>query len=84
MTYPHGDWGWGVPSMIVLMFAFWVLVIVGVAWIATRLGRSAPPDDAREVLDRRLAQGDIDEPEYRSRLGVLTGARSGGAIDDDG
>jgi putative membrane protein len=64
--------------MAVVMVGFWVLVAYGIVWLV-RLssGRTQPPEarsDARAVLDRRFASGEIDEQEYRSRLDVLTGA----------
>jgi putative membrane protein len=76
-----GDWGagWWI-LMAFMMVAFWGLVIVGVVWlvralIAERHGHgSASPI---EVLDRRLAIGEISPEEYRERREVLLGNKDG-------
>jgi putative membrane protein len=79
--------GWGTwLVMMLVMVAFWTLVVVGIVallrWTAAprpatpRPGAadaSRPSDPARAVLDERLASGDIDEAEYRSRLATLRG-----------
>ncbi|MDR6864665.1 SHOCT domain-containing protein [Phycicoccus sp. 3266] len=81
--------GWGTwLVMVLVMVAFWTLVVVGIVallrWTASPrpatpppgvAGASRPssPDPARAVLDERLARGDIDEAEYRSRLATLRG-----------
>jgi putative membrane protein len=73
--------GWGMAVMLTAMAAFWALVILGAVWLARSLtGRTAEdstyPQDAREVLDRRFAEGEIDEDEYRARTRVLGEAHS--------
>lgn len=81
--------GWGTwLVMVLVMVAFWTLVVVGIVallrWTASPrpatppqgvagASRPSPPDPARAVLDERLARGDIDEAEYRSRLATLRG-----------
>lgn len=82
-----GDWGagWWI-LMAFLMVAFWGLVIVGIVWLVRSLGwgqhdhRGA---SAIELLDRRLAGGEISPDEYRERRAVLRGepdaGKSGGA-----
>jgi putative membrane protein len=82
-----GDWGagWWI-LMAFLMVAFWGLVIVGIVWLVRSLGwgqhdhRGA---SAIELLDRRLASGEISPDEYRERRAVLRGepgaGTSGGA-----
>jgi putative membrane protein len=72
--------GWGGwVLMVVLMVAFWALVIVGIvalfrAVAATdRPPRGAETDNgrAREILDERFARGEIDADEYRTRTAEL-------------
>jgi len=57
---------------------FWGLVILGIIWIVRR----TPPWRARhyagprreggiEILERRLAEGDLDPEEYRRRRSIL-------------
>ena len=73
----YGDWGWGAAAMGVLMVAFWAFVIYGIVWLvkqsSDRPASPLQPPDPRSILDRRFAEGEIDEQEYRSRLDVLTG-----------
>lgn len=53
-------------------YVFWgVLLALGV-FLVVRLARPADRrDDAKAILDQRLARGDIDAAEYRSRLELL-------------
>ena len=72
----HGDigTGWWIVMMIG-MLAFWVLVIVGIVWLvrnAAAGGGAVKRASAREVLDERLARGEIDIDEYDRRLAALT------------
>jgi uncharacterized membrane protein len=67
--------------MAFMMVAFWGLVIVGVVWLIRALmaerhghGGASPI----EVLDRRLATGEISPEEYRERREVLLGKEDGG------
>jgi uncharacterized membrane protein len=72
----HG-WGWA-------MMLVWSLIAIGflgiVVWFATQLGRggsppvpgsSASPKPAQDVLDDRLALGEIDVDEYQRRRDAL-------------
>jgi uncharacterized membrane protein len=71
--YDMTGWGWfGMVTMVIGTIA-----IVGlVAWAlssrrpADERGR---PDPARDRLDARLAEGEIDTDEYRERLHALSG-----------
>ncbi|MHB1567938.1 MAG: SHOCT domain-containing protein [Solirubrobacteraceae bacterium] len=76
--YGMGAGGW------VLMMVFWIVLVAVVVWAIVRLvpsrtddarepRRSAaePPEKPREILDRRLASGEIDAETYeelRSKL----------------
>ena len=71
----HDGWMFG-------MGWFWILALIVVAcgiWIALRAGsrsdagsgRSAPDKAPEEILRERLARGEIDENEYRSRMEAL-------------
>ena len=73
-----GDWdaGWWI-LMAFVMVAFWALVIVGIVWLIRALmaGRNGHGGvDAIELLDRRLASGEISPEEYRERRAMLRGA----------
>ena len=85
-TWMHGGWGWGWMSLMMLMMVlFWGAVIVGIVWLI-RGAASAPwarEQDVRketpvEILDRRFAEGEIDEEDYRLRREALAGR--GGAV----
>lgn len=61
-------WMWGT-----LMMLTWVAILAGVAWLLIRHGREAQTTSgrAREVLDERLASGEISPEEYRERRDLL-------------
>jgi putative membrane protein len=74
-----GAGGW------VLMSVFWVVLIAAIVWAGAALssrhrggtaavGLAERPD---EVLDRRLASGEIDMDTYDALRGKLRDARSG-------
>ena len=72
-----GDWGagWWI-LMAFLMVVFWGLLIVGVVWLArSSMSERHRPDQgsAIDILDRRLAGGEISPEEYRERRATLTG-----------
>jgi len=76
-----GDWGagWWV-LMAFMMVVFWGLVIVGGVWlirtlIAERHGHGGA--SPIELLDRRLASGEISPEEYRERRDVLRAGKDG-------
>ncbi len=65
-----GLWGiWGV-GMMLFMFLFWALVIVGIVaairWVI-RQGRPAGADAALEILRERYARGEINREEFEAR-----------------
>ena len=70
--------GWGYALMSVSMVLFWGVVILGIVALVRYLGRSSPSagagvprPSAEQVLAERFARGEIDEPEYTSRLAAL-------------
>lgn len=75
------DWGWGMHpiwwmwgawgiGMMLVMLAFWVLVIVGIVlgirWLVGA-GRASGPDRAVEILRERYARGEISREEFEAR-----------------
>ena len=78
------DWdgGMGAGSWL-LMAVFWGLLVVAVVWALANLfpARGARGEDVperpEEVLDRRLARGEIDEATYDRLRAKLTAARAG-------
>lgn len=77
MYWYGGGWPlWEILLTWAVMIAILVLIIWGVWTLASRPNRPRPessqPDEARQILDQRLARGDIDADEYR-RLRDLLG-----------
>lgn len=83
-TLTLGDMGWGNHMsdwgagwwilMTFLMVVFWGLVIVGIVWLVRSLvGDHRGGATAIEVLDHRLASGEISVAEYRQRRAGLSG-----------
>ncbi len=78
--HPHmwGDWGWGGmilgPIMMIVFIAAAVAVVVLVLR-ALGVGTAGPPSrdrrTARDILDDRFAQGEIDKAEYEERKRIL-------------
>lgn len=59
-----------------VMLAFWVFVIAGIVWLVlavtrTQGGRTERGGNALAILSERLARGDIDAEEYRTRRAAL-------------
>ncbi|HET6875279.1 MAG TPA: SHOCT domain-containing protein [Acidimicrobiales bacterium] len=78
MWYGDGNvawWGWLLMS--VGMVAFWGFVIWAVWAIASgmtrRPGGEPPARGAKELLDERLARGEIDSEEYRHLRDLMAG-----------
>lgn len=76
-----GDWGagWWI-LMAVGMVLFWGLVIVGIVWLVRSLGwgqHAHASASALDILDRRLATGEISPDEYGERRALLRGAGTG-------
>jgi putative membrane protein len=72
----HMD-GWGAGAWILMalgMALFWGLIILGLVWLVRSFGEGGSKNrlDAREVLERRLAEGDISVEEYRERREALS------------
>ena len=67
--------GWWVLMMIGMVL-FWALVIAGVVWLVrSGLGGTFgnTPKSAGDVLDERLASGEISVEEYEQRRSALRG-----------
>jgi putative membrane protein len=81
MFWYGGGWPfWEVSLMWVGMIAFWGLLIWAIYALITSTTRRRGPgtpgdehrgDDARRILDQRLARGEIDTDEYRRLRDVL-------------
>ncbi len=82
MVWDSGWAWWQAGLMWLAMIAFWALLIWLIyALVTGAIGRGRQPerdeerrgDDARRILDERLARGDIDLEEYRRLRDVIEG-----------
>lgn len=66
--YP-GSWG----VWMFLMMAFWIAVIAGIIVLTTKNVRNdrSSAGKALEILDIKLAQGEISEDEYLQKKRIL-------------
>ncbi len=80
--YDYDNYGMGHNNWILLMLlmvllwgilAIVVLVVFGKRRHHHPEGRMHPQSDALKILDERLARGEIEPEEYRTRKNVLTG-----------
>ena len=73
-----GSYGSGMGSLGWLgMGVFWLLLLALIGWLVMRLlpssGRTTRPtgESALEILDRRLASGEIDVPAWQTQRSAL-------------
>lgn len=76
----HMDEGWGI-AMMLGMLGIWALVALAVVWVVrsthistvppASLGGDILKKNAEQILDDRLARGDIDLDDFRARLEAL-------------
>src|SRR5574337_1202611 len=63
-------WGYGMGWFWpIMMFAFWVVVVVGIVFLVRWLvlstrGRGASEESALDILKKRYARGEITKDEY--------------------
>ena len=85
MYWDHmNGWGW---TMMVVWSIVWVGFVAVAAWVAVTWARGGsrgsappqPPRTARELLDERLARGDIDPDDYNRRRATLDAHTPAGA-----
>jgi putative membrane protein len=76
MPMMNGYW-FGLGGLFMVLF--WVFVIAGIVWLVLTLTRSTTRanDDGRSsavrILEERLARGEIDAEEFRTRRVALEG-----------
>jgi putative membrane protein len=73
-----GGWGWGMAALMLIAL---IAVVALVVWLvrSTSAGHSHPQHAAAagagetpmQILDRRLAQGEIAPEEYKERAAIL-------------
>jgi putative membrane protein len=80
MNWYRGDgYGWMDGSGMLFMGIMWILILGLGIWLVTWLTRrdrslSAPKAESpRQILDRRLAAGEIDSATYTQARGLIEG-----------
>jgi putative membrane protein len=81
MFWYGAGWAWWQAGLMWLaMIAFWALLIWAIYALVTGITRrpgqppadeQRRPGDARQILDERLARGEIDAEEYQRLRGLL-------------
>lgn len=75
----YGGYGWG---WMMLMPLIWVVLIAAIVWAVAQLGHPGQGstdhrrESTQEILDRRLASGEIDVDAYRRIRDELAGRES--------
>lgn len=71
MAWFGGGWGGG-PWIGIMWLLFWAALVIGAVYLLRRRPPQPDPgESAAAALAERYARGEIDEDEYRKRLGVL-------------
>lgn len=77
----YGGWqnGMGMGGWL-LMALFWIVLVALIVWALTRFASSSRSESQaletpEQVLDRRLARGEIDSEAYEELRATLRGAR---------
>lgn len=70
--------GFGGIFMMLFWVVFLVFMVAGAVWLVSVLGRSQASDSvgastAQRILEERLARGEIDAEEFRTRRAVIGG-----------
>ncbi len=72
MTMMDG-WAFGLGGLVMLLF--WIFVVAAAVWLVLTIARpttgSGDLGSARRILDERLARGELDVEEYRTRRAAL-------------
>ncbi|MEI6700377.1 MAG: SHOCT domain-containing protein [Actinomycetota bacterium] len=71
----HNNWIWMLLLMVLLLgvLAVVLLAVFGNRHLHHPRGQMQHQNDALKILDERLARGEIEPEEYRTRKSVLTG-----------
>jgi uncharacterized membrane protein len=72
MMWQHGTWDtWVWMAMSVFMLLLVAAVAAGIVLLARRADRGLREPSAEDILDRKLAEGEIDDVEYHMRMSAL-------------
>lgn len=84
MNWYRGDgYGWMDGGAMLVMGLFWILLVGLGIWLITRsMGKEktvSVQESPRQVLDRRLASGEIDAEAYKQARKLIEGKEIGDA-----
>jgi len=71
----HHSWGAGDwVAMSLMMLVFWGALVAGAVWLVRNARRPLENSNAaaRQILDEKLARGEVTEEEYLRRRELLT------------
>lgn len=77
-------WGWGWFGMFAMLLTpiLWIALIAGAVWVVLRLTGAQPGAQPRSegntalrILEERLARGDIDIEDFRTRRDAIESKR---------
>ncbi len=71
---PGSSWPNLGTGMIFIMLLFWIIIILGIAWLIKSLWRTdkeSKVSSALEILQERYAKGDISQAEFESKKKAL-------------
>lgn len=71
-AYMTGAMGWWMVFAFLASVAL-IAVLAVLVFRSDRVGRDSDNAKARQLLDERLARGEIDAQEYRERRGLIAG-----------
>ncbi len=74
MMVPFGHFGWGMGLGMLVMIAFWLLIVVFLVWLIQFLiekRNPVPEKSPLKILESRFANGEIGEEEFESKRRVL-------------
>lgn len=79
--YGDGGYGWMGGGAMLFMALFWILIVgVGIWLITHAMNRDKSrhvQDSPKQILDRRLASGEIDAEAYKKSRGLIEGKSMG-------
>ncbi len=73
-NYSMGYWGWGLGALVIVALVVGGILIARYATVrpvATPVVSKTDATTPRQILDDRLAQGELSVKEYRDRIAAL-------------
>jgi uncharacterized membrane protein len=67
-----GYYGYGWNGWMIAMMMAWPLLITVAVWAVVALTRDRGKSGPREILDQRLARGEVTPEQYQQTLDLLT------------